>query len=307
MQPPPLNAVRAFEAAARHGSFVRAAAELHVSPGAVSRYVRQLELRLGVALFERLPQGVRATAAAEQLLPKFTAALTLIEQATATISAAPTWLRVLASPTFANRWLVPRLQSFAQTTQASPVSVDIFRTSWREFREDEHDIGVATFYMPADWPVALRARRFWREQLTPLCAPALLRNGPPLRQPADLRNHTLLRIATCHQDWPAWLATNGALGDIDPERGPSFGNGDLAIRAAVEGIGVALMDRLLVTEELSSGALVEPFPHATPIDNGYHFFCARRRWDEPAVAAFRDWLFAEAHRYQQAARVRASS
>lgn len=256
--------------------------------------------------FRRLPQGVRATTAAEQLLPKLTAALTLIEQATATISAAPTLLRVLASPTFANRWLVPRLPSFAKVAPDWPVSVDIFRMSWREFGEGEHNVGVATFYMPADWPVALRVHRFWREELTPLCAPSLLRRGPPLREPADLGNHTLLRIAACHQDWRTWLATNGARGDIGHERGPSFGNGDLAIRAAVEGIGVALMDRLLVTDELSSGALVEPFPHATPIDNGYHFFCARRRWDEPAIAAFRDWLFAESHRYQHAARIKPS-
>ncbi|MFO7573757.1 MAG: LysR substrate-binding domain-containing protein [Bacteroidales bacterium] len=306
MQLPPLNAVRAFEAAARHGSFVRAAAELHVSPGAVSRYVRQLEARLGVALFRRLPQGVRATAAAEQLLPKLTTALMLIEQATSAISTAPASLRVLASPTFANRWLVPRLQSFAQAKQASPLSVDIFRTSWREFREGEHDIGVATFYMPADWPVALRADRFWREELIPLCAPALLGDRPPLQEPRDLRHHTLLRIAACDQDWPNWLATNGALGDIGHERGPSFGNGDLAIRAAVEGIGVVLMDRLLVTDELSSGLLVEPFPRATPVDNGYYFFCARRRWDEPAIAAFRDWLIAESGRYQHSIRVKPS-
>jgi LysR family glycine cleavage system transcriptional activator len=292
MRLPPLNALRAFEAAARLGGFARAGEELHVSPGAVSRHVKLLEAYFGTPLFVRLAQGLKPTEAALALLPKITAAFETIAAAAAEIPGTVGRLNVIASPTFASRLLVPRLPGFTDLRPEVSVSVGVLLADLAEFDLADHDCAIATFHAPV-WPAGLRVARIRGEALTPLCAPALLRaRDAPLR-PEDLGEHTLLHIAACTSDWPNWLARNGLSEAVDPSKGPTFETGELVVRAAVEGLGVVVMDRLLVRRELEAGELVDLFPESAPIDNGYFFICADKRWDEPVIAAFREWVLTE--------------
>ncbi len=292
MKLPPLNALRAFEAAARHSSFVRASAELHVSPGAISRHVKLLEEYFGVLLFQRLPQGLKLTDVGKNLLPKITSSFELIAQAAADIPSSKLELKVMCSPTLANRWFTPRLQRLANAMAQTTISVSVFLSNIDEFIQSDLDCAIATFHNP-QWPDDLRVQRVKEEQLTPLAAPSLVHGTQPLLTPKDLKFQTLLHVAACQQDWPSWLSANDSLGDFDHEKGPIFETGELAIRAAVEGLGVTLMDRFLVENELQTGQLVDLFPQSPFLNNGYYFFCKHARWDEPKIAQFRGWLDTE--------------
>jgi DNA-binding transcriptional LysR family regulator len=292
MRLPPLNALKAFEAAARLGGFARAADELHVSPGAVSRHVKLLEAHLGVPLFVRQARGLKPTGTALALLPKITTAFEMIAAASSEASGMARSLTVIASPTFANRLLVPRLPGFTGLWPEVGISVGLLLSDLTEFDVALHDCGIATLHAPL-WPDGVRGARIRAEELTPLCAPSLLQPSDARLRPEDLRRHTLLHISACSEDWPSWLKRNGLPEVVDPSRGPTFETGELAIRAAVEGLGVLLMDRFLVQRELRSGDLIDLFPEAEAIDNGYFFFCAKRRWDDPLIASFRDWVLAE--------------
>lgn len=291
MRLPPLNALRAFESAARLGGFSRAGEELNVSPGAISRHVKLLETHFGVQLFERLAHGLKPTDAALALLPSVTAAFEIIAKAASELPGAASSLRIIASPTFANRMLVPRLTGFAEQWPRITVSVSVLLTDIAEFDFTTHDCAIATFHAPV-WPKDVRVQRIKAEELTPLCAPDLIGAGNCPPPPADLCNQTLLRISACTWDWPNWLERNNLGGVVDPSRGPSFETGELAIRAAVEGLGVVIMDRFLVRGELERGELIDMFPESVAVDNGYFFVCAEKRWDEPAIAAFREWALA---------------
>lgn len=292
MRLPPLNALRAFEAAARLGGFSRAGEELNVSPGAISRHVKLLEAHFGTTLFVRLPQGLKPTDAALALLPKVTAAFETIAAAAAELPGQAGKLSVLASPTFANRMLVPGLPRFADLRPEVAVSVNLLLADLVAFDDAAHDCAIATLHAPV-WPKGIRSMRIRPEELTPLCAPSLLAARTSSLRPEDLRDQTLLNIAACTWDWPNWLERNGLEDRVDPTRGPTYDTGDLAIRAAVEGLGVVVMDRFLVQRELARGELVDLFPECEAIDNGYFFLCAARRWDEPLIAAFRDWVVTE--------------
>jgi LysR family glycine cleavage system transcriptional activator len=294
---PPLNALRAFEAAARHGSFTRAAEELNVSAGAVSRHVKILEAYFGVALFERLAQGLKSTEAANELLPKVTASFEAIARAAAEVGGPEPVItepvvKVIASPTFANRCLVPRLPAFKERRPETVVSVSVLISDIEEFVAGDHDCGMATFHAP-EWPAEMRVERIRGEALTPFCAPSLLAGRKADPTPEDLTSLPLLHIAACRTDWPNWLALNGCSKRVALGAGPTLETGELAIRAAVEGLGVIVMDRYLVERELLSGQLVDLFPMSRPVDNGYFFFCRRERWDEAEIAAIRDWFRSE--------------
>lgn len=294
MRLPPLNALKAFEAAARHGSFARAAQEMHVSPGAVSRHVKLLEQHFGEPLFRRLAQGLELTEAATTLLPRISAAFADIAKAAAEVAKHDNRLRIIASPTLAGRWLIPRLQEFRKLAPDVTVSLAMMHAGLQEFHDADHDVGIGTFHRDDKNTAGLRIEFVKSEELTPLCAPNLLDEGTPLRSPDDLANYTLISIVACPQDWPAWLAENGSTSITSLRGGPVYDTGELAIRAAVEGLGIVLMDRLLVSAELTSGTLVAPLPDTTPIENGYFFFCDPQRWDNPLIRRFRAWLKAEA-------------
>lgn len=292
---PPLNSLRAFEAAARHGSFARAAEELHVSPGAISRHVKLLEEHLAAPLFRRLPRGLELTPAAHGLLPRISAAFEMIAEAVQETTGPTRAVKIICSNTLANRWLVPRLGDFKKLHPELQVSVGVFRATVDELYRGNYDVGLICQRDQAVKPnmdgVMIR-----RERLTPICAPALLEGKDPIREPADLKNHVLLHPDHDTEDWRAWLAKAGLSAVIDHRQGQTYETMELSVRAAVEGLGVAIADLQFVLDEIASGALVAPFESIVGDDYGYLLVCERGRLAEPGIAVLRDWLIAEAKR-----------
>jgi LysR family glycine cleavage system transcriptional activator len=294
MRMPPLNALRAFEAAARHGSFAHAGEELHVSPGAISRHVKLLEEHLQVTLFRRLPRGLELTPAAHRLLPRITASFEMIKEAARELSTETSVLKVIAPPTLAHRWLVPRLGRFRERQPRIQVSVGILHASYDEFYRGGFDVGISCSEVDRKRPADLDGALVRLEKLTPVCAPSLLERVGALRCPEELRQHILLHPDPEPYDWRKWLERAGLAGVINFREGQTYETMELAARAAVEGLGVAIADLYLVREELAAGTLVAPFELRVSDDTGYFVFFRRSRRAEPAIIAFRDWVLAEA-------------
>ncbi len=291
MRLPPLNALRAFEAAARHQSFVRAAEELHVSQGAISRHVRLLEEQLGVALFRRRAQGIELTGPGRTLLPELTASLARIARAVRQVALSDRELRVATVPTFASRWLVRRLGRYQALHPASRVTLGLL-WDFEEFFRGGFDVGIIDVEADRTRPERLESVLLRREAITPVCAPGVMRGASPLREPADLLHHVLLHPTPDRQDWRKWLRAAG-LPEERAQEGQVFETLEMAISAALGGLGVAMADRDLVQDELATGRLVAPFELTVREETGYVLFAERGRLEEPRIAAFRDWLLAE--------------
>ena len=288
---PPLNGLRAFEAAARHLSFTRAADELNVTQTAISHQIRALEERLGVRLFRRLPRGLVLTEEAQLYLPPIRHAFDQIAAATERLSREQTGgvLTVSLLPSFAARWLVPRLGRFS----AAHPDIDLRITASVDvvdFARDDVDVAIRRGL--GNYP-GLWVQRLFGESVYPVCAPALLEDPQGLKGPQDLRHHTLL-----HDDdtsgWRLWLERAGVEG-VDPNRGPIFSDSGMLLQAAVEGHGVALGRSVLVSADLETGRLVRPFAEASmPFQFAYYFVCPQTHAERPKVVALRDWLLKEA-------------
>ena len=304
---PPLNALRAFEAAARHRSFKNAARELHVTAGAVSHQVKQLEEHLGVALFRRLTRALELTAEAHALLPKVQEGLAALSQAVERVRLREdsSALTVIAPPNFAARWLVPRLARF---TTAHP-NLDLHIASRPTMIDGREDSEVAPVHDARDdAPLAMvrfgdgkypgaHVDEVFSAVYVPVCSPRLMKGSHPLRKPEDLRHHTLLHDDTVVEEgarpsWSDWLAAVGVR-DIDAGRGPHFSDASLAFEAALEGMGVALAMRPLVRTEIEAGRLVVPFDIAAPASYSYYLVTPEGS-ASPTVADFRKWLLEEA-------------
>jgi LysR family transcriptional regulator, glycine cleavage system transcriptional activator len=287
---PPLNALRAFEAAARHLSFTRAAQELHVTQTAVSHQIKALEERLGVRLFRRLPRGLLLTEEAQRLLPPVRDAFDQIAAATERLVAVGSGGRLTVSvlPSFAAKWLVPRLGRF----RAAHPDLDLRISAASElvdFARDDVDVGIR---MGRGVYPGLRVERLFGEALVPVCSP-LLREGPhPLRRPEDLRHHVLLHDDDDYTGWELWLRLAG-VPDVPARRGPVFTDSAMVVQAAAEGQGVALARRVLAAGDLAAGRLIQPFDVSIPHDLAYYLVCPEATADQPKIAAFRSWLLAE--------------
>lgn len=289
---PPLNALRAFEAAGRHASVTRAADELRVTHGAVSRQVRALEAWLGLALFERHNRRVVLTEAGAGYLAEIGAALDRIALATErqTERGRPRLLRVNALATFTLRWLIPRLSGF----QVAHPHVEVRLTT--------SNLPLASVAEPFD--VAIRAgpdarpghvgQPFLSERRIPVCSPALLARLP-LGEPEALRRHTLLHAATLPQVWPQWLRAAGVPA-LEPLASVTLEHFYLALQAALDGLGVAIGPERLVADDVAAGRLTLPFAGPFLPARAYHTFVPEARADDPAVRAFRGWLTAAAER-----------
>jgi LysR family transcriptional regulator, glycine cleavage system transcriptional activator len=285
---PPLNALPSFEAAARHLSFSKAADELHVTHGAVSRAIRNLEDHLGVKLMTRGTRSVRLTPVGAAYAAEVRDALDQLAAATRTATGQHNTglLGVSTLDSFAGKWLVPRLFRFRQ---AHP-EIDLrLATSERlaDFVSDGIDIAIR--YGRGQYP-GVSAELLMKEDLFPVCSPKLLEGPHPLRTPDDLRYHTLIHD-DFHIDWSMWLSSAGIEG-IDPHRGPSFFSSVLAIQAAVQGEGVVLGRSPLVGDDLAAGRLVRPFD-ISMAGRGYYVVYPPRALQSAKVKAFRDWLMAE--------------
>jgi DNA-binding transcriptional LysR family regulator len=290
MRLPPLNALRAFEAAARHGGFVGAAEELHVTRGAVSRHVKGLEADLGVALFVRKAQGVRLTAAGARLLPILTEAFGRMSAELTRIRMDARDLRVLCPPATSIRWLLPRMQTFRQAHPDLRLRLTTDFHGEGGFDDSSYDIAFSLEHWPGR-PEEVACQPLFPVRLTPACSPTLLERVGPLDGPGDLAGLDLLHETAARLDWTAWVEAHGLASAIDAGTGPVFPNLDMAMRAAIMGLGVVMADLVLCREELESGLLVTPFPDLL-CEGTFGDICllARSdRWHEPAIARFRTW------------------
>jgi len=286
---PSLNALRAFESAARHLSFSRAADELYVTKAAVSHQVKALEEELGLSLFRRLNRALMLTDAGQTLYPAVSEALGLMGAAVARVKRQDKagGLTVTTLDSFAAIWLVPRLGRFRR--QHPDIDMRI-ATSDDNVDFARSDVDLAVRYGAGQWP-GTHAERLMTEELFPVCAPSLLEEGPPLKKPADLKNHTLLHDHGL-ESWRRWLTAVGELG-IDVERGPHYHHSNLVLQAAEQGDGVALARSVLAADALASGRLIKPFDIAQPAEYAYYLVCPPDHLKRAKVQAFRDWLLAE--------------
>lgn len=287
---PPLNALRAFEAAARHLSFTRAADELNVSQAAISHQVKALEERLGVLLFRRLNRNLALTEAGAAYLPDVSLAFDRLADATTRLRRITTNPRLTISvlPSFAAKWLMPRLKSL---WAAHPDLEVRFSASERLVDFQSEDVDLAIRYGSGNWP-GLRVDAFLTEELFPVCSPALRDGDPPLHAPADLARHTLIHDEM-REDWRMWLLAAQVTG-IDATKGPSFSHSSMVLTAAIDGHGVALGRSALVADDLAAGRLVRPFAVSIPADFAYYLVCPVETADSPNIAAFRSWLLSQA-------------
>jgi len=286
---PPLNSLRAFEAAARHLSFKKAAQELNVTPGAISQQVKRLEASLSTQLFLRMPTSLQLTQAGQEYLPIIRRAFERISEATERLQVTRGIEIVTVSTMsgFATKWLVPRLNRFQELHPNIDVRIS---TSWHLVDFGREDVDVAIRHGLGRYQ-GLRSWRLLVEDMVPVCSPRLLEGPPALRTLADLRNHTLLHDQE-RRDWSLWLEAAGVTG-IDGTRGLSFTEETLMLEAAIEGQGIALGRSALIERDLAAGRLVKPFDVPIPNDFAYYLVCPDGRADVPKIVAFREWLLQE--------------
>ncbi len=297
-QLPPLNALRAFEASARHLSFARAAEELGVTASAISHQIKLLEDILGTALFVRMTRKIALTEAGRTCLPLLSEAFDRMEEAVALLrrqeeSGA---LTVSTAPSFAGKWLVPRVEKF----RAAHPDIDLrisANMSVVDFRTGEVDLAIR---FGRGGYRDLAVDKLFSEAIAPLCSPQLATGDHPLNSPADLAHHILLHddstshggIAGAGTDWRMWLNLAGHE-EIDASRGPRFSYADHALSAAIDGQGVVLGRLSLARNDLAAGRLVQPFGQELPTEFGYYLLRPDRGSDPPKVSAFRDWILDE--------------
>ena len=296
---PPLNALRAFESAARHLNFSRAADELSVTPGAVSQQIQNLEDYVGVALFKRTPKGLLLTDPAQTALPALREAFDRLAEAASMLTAAVDGRRLTVSvaPSFAAKWLVPRLGKF----EALHPQVDVWVSAGMElvdFASGEIDLAVR--YGTGRYP-GLEVIRLMQETVIAVASPKLL-EAHPLDALQDLADQVLLHDGSpdadeSFPDWTMWLAARGVKG-VDGARGPRFNQSSLVIEAAVGGRGVALAKRTLAQADIDAGRLVAPFQIATAVDFAYYVVHPKAKGRLPQVKAFVAWLMAEAEAHE---------
>jgi LysR family glycine cleavage system transcriptional activator len=290
---PPLNALRSFDVAAKHLSFTKAAAELNVTHSAVSHQIKALEEWLGIALFRRVNRGLVLTEPGQAYLKPVRESFQRLGDATRRLKAkgrsGPLTVSVL--PSFAGKWLVPRLRGFRERHPDIDVriSADSHLTDF-----DREDVDVVVRYGRGNWANDLRVDLLMRESLFPVCSPKL-REGPiPLATPSDLRHHTLLSDFDWRIDfWQLWLDAAG-VDDVVPQHSLSFNYSNLMLQAAIDGLGVGLSQYALAGDDLAAGRLVKPFEISLPTDYAYYVASPALTADRPKIVAFRNWLLDEA-------------
>jgi LysR family transcriptional regulator, glycine cleavage system transcriptional activator len=301
--------MRAFESAARHLSFKKAAEEMHVTPAAVSQQIKALESYLGVPLFRRLTRALEITPQGRAMLPKIREGFDCFAEAIdSTRSEADGVLTVTAPPSFATRWLVPRLPRFSQAHPEVELRLSSRGDSvdrWGEtllfdnerFDLREADSLLAIRYGTGNYP-GLQVEQIFAPDWVPVCSPRLVTPDRPLAVPQDLERHVLIHDETIgdeerQPEWQEWLSSAG-VSNVDAERGPRFSNAVLAVEAALDGQGVALALKPLVEADVAAGRLIVPFEIAVPSPFGYFLVMRKAVMQRPSVAAFRRWLLDEA-------------
>jgi LysR family glycine cleavage system transcriptional activator len=289
---PSLAALRAFDAAARNGSFTRAARELRVTQSAISRQIARLEGDLGVGLFWRRNRDIGLTTEGLAYFNAVRRAFDQIHDATAqfTSIANDRILRIKVPPTFAIRWLVPRLARF----HARHPRIDVQITTSHhppDFERENIDAAIA-------WGIGTRpgwhADRLIGEVLLPACSPKLLRGVRSIRLPGDLAQHTLLHSVQRPDDWRLWLEPAGAAG-LDWHGGLRFESSALMYQAAIDELGVAIAQLAFIEGDLATSRLVAPFDLTVATERAYYLVFPGERASLPTIAACRAWLLEEVH------------
>jgi LysR family glycine cleavage system transcriptional activator len=308
---PPLNALRVFEAAARHLSFKEAAAELNITQAAVSHQVKSLEDYLGVDLFRRAGRGVQLTEAARACLPRLREGFDSLAAAVEMIRerADEAELQITAPPVFTARWLMPRLADFAKKEPKIDVRV-VANSRMVDSGALDSPVLIGTLNLRSDasgveihlgqgeYP-GHRADRLFGVTMVLVASPELIDGEPPLRQPADLARHVLLHDdameIVAHGDaWQKWLEAAHVADRVDGSRGPRFSSNILSLEAASQKLGVALALRPLIDADVASGRLVRPFEVEVKPRSAYYLVCPEVIAERPAVKAFRTWLLKQA-------------
>jgi LysR family glycine cleavage system transcriptional activator len=286
---PPLNALRAFDAAARHESFTRAAEELCVTQGAVSQQVKALEAELGLKLFNREPRRLVITRAGREYLIVVRDALDRIAEGTERLveSQRSGKLTVSTSPNFASKWLVHRLGRFAQSHPELDLRIS---ASLHHVDFAREDVDLAVRHGDGTEP-GLHVEKLLTEELFPVCSPDLTKGRGGLRKPSDLSRFTLIHLDS-RTDWSKWLDLAGV--QIDCSKGPVVDQASMAIDAAVAGQGVALARTALAAHDLITGRLVRPFGISLPVSYAYWIVCPEATASSPKIRVFADWLKQEA-------------
>lgn len=306
---PPLNALRAFEVAARHLSFAKAARELSVTSGAISRQIRLLEDFVGAPLFRRRARTVELTELAQRCLPKLREGFDRLAEAVELIRSAreERVLVIAVAPAFAARWLMPRLHRFAATHPEVELRIAADRSLIDELRHEApasdgdagaraEDADLTIRFGSGSYPGA-RVDLLYEVALTPMCTPERAAGEHALTTPDALRHHTLLHDDTVYfsadePDWAVWLRAAGVDG-VDAQRGPRFSHAALALDAAAEGLGVILGVPALAAGDLAAGRLVAPFALRIPARHAYYLVCPEASVKRPEITSFREWLLRE--------------
>lgn len=285
---PPLGSLRAFEAAARHLSFTKAAQELGVTQAAISHQVKTLEDALGAKLFRRLTRALALTDTGGTLAPELTESFERMGRAVARAQEreARGTLRVTLLYTFALSFLVPRLGRFS--TRHPEIALKL-ETSSRIVDFDREPFDAAIRYGPGPYP-NLSAELLFEDELTPLCSPQVARK---IKKPADVLAHKLPDDHNYWDDWAIWLKAAGLDPETPRQNSPVFDSTRLAVEAAMEGQGLALGAPFLFENEIKSGRLVAPLKLIVPAGKSYWLVCRKRDADRPTIVAFRQWLLDE--------------
>lgn len=302
---PSLNALRAFEAAARHLNFSRAAAELYVTPTAISHQIRGLEDYLGLTLFHRTNHGLTLTEAAQGCLPRLQEGFAALSEAVDQLQRQTNQgsLTLLAPPSFTATWLMPRLPHFTRRypdvdlrVSASAATIGNGQGTGSvvdDLRSKVADLAIG--FSEGDYP-GCRVEKLLATEVVPLCSPSLLDGPHPLREPADLRHYTLIHDDTAYSGrpvWSDWLAAAG-VEEMEMGAGLHFNHVSLALQAARDGQGVVLSIRALAEADLSVGRLVIPFPQSLPLELSYFLVSRDSEADQRQVAPLWQWLKDEA-------------
>lgn len=314
---PPLNSLRAFEAAARHMSFRKAAEELHVTPAAISHQLKALEEYLGVRLFRRANRRVELTPAARVAAPYLHEGFKAIIDGVERLRQAErnNLLTVSAAPSFAGKWLMPRLHRFvsrypqidvrlsARLRSARPMRGLQVRRDINDASLDDADLAIR--YGDGNFP-GMRVEPLLELTVAPMVSRQVLDPEHPLNTPDDLRFYTLLHddtgyFASGRLNWDCWLQAAGAT-RVDTARGVHFSHANLAIDAAVDGLGVVCSVTALAASDLALGRLVMPFDLTVKADYNYYIVCNPADWDRPAIQAFAGWLLEEASQPMESAK-----
>lgn len=289
---PPLNALRAFEAAARHLSFTKAAEELFVTQAAISHQIKALEETLGVRLFRRYNRRLELTQAGRGYLPPLSDAFDMMAIATSQLRPAERsgQLKISTLQSFATKWLIPRLSRFHEV---HPEIDPMISTSHRLVDIEAEEFDLAIRDGRGDYP-RLHVVPLMDDRAFPVCSPSLLAGPHALREPTDLRHHVLLHDLLVSREeegpnWRNWLK-HAQVSGVDADKGPAYNDTSMALQAAVAGQGVALARQSLVFDDLTAGLLVCPFGPEMPTQFSWYFVCTPFGIEQPKVRAFLRWL-----------------